>query len=70
MAYRFKASDVSMTDGVQRIAAAEFALIRQALDDKTLPLERKVHESRKGTKRLRALLRLTAPLLCGDGVPR
>lgn len=62
MAYRFKASDVSMTEGVRRIAAAEFALIRQALADKALPLERKVHESRKGTKRLRALLRLTAPV--------
>jgi CHAD domain-containing protein len=62
MAYRFKASDASMTDGVRRIAAAEFALIRQGLADKFLPVERKVHESRKGTKRLRALLRLVAPV--------
>lgn len=62
MAYRFKSSDTSMTGAVRRIAAEEFALIRQGLADKALPVERKVHESRKGTKRLRALLRLTAPV--------
>ncbi|MEQ9505342.1 MAG: CHAD domain-containing protein [Hyphomonas sp.] len=62
MAYRFKARDASMTDGLRRIAAEEFALIRQGLADKSLPVARKVHESRKATKRLRALLRLTAPV--------
>jgi len=63
MAYRFKPSDASMTDAVRRIAASEFAHIRSTLADKALPLDRKVHEIRKSTKRLRALIRLAAPVL-------
>ena len=62
MAYRFKASDASITEGVRRIAAHEFGSIAAALADKSLPLGRKVHEGRKATKRLRAVLRLTAPV--------
>ena len=65
MAYRFARSDRSMTDAVRRIAAEEFAHVRSALADKALPLDRKVHEGRKATKPLRALLRLTAPVLPG-----
>jgi len=61
MSYRFKASDTSMTDGLRRIAAEEFALIAAARTDRALAPERKVHEARKGTKRLRALVRLAAP---------
>lgn len=62
MAYRFKSSDASMRDAVRRIAAYEFDLVRACLADRTLPLSRKVHEARKATKRLRALLRLIAPV--------
>lgn len=61
MAYRFKSSDRTITDGVRRIAAREFALIRAILADAHLPTARKVHEGRKATKRLRALLRLVGP---------
>jgi len=60
MAYRFSAKDPTLADGVRRIAAEEFAAIERALSDPALPVARKVHESRKTTKRLRALLRLTA----------
>ncbi|MBA3067395.1 MAG: CHAD domain-containing protein [Hyphomonas sp.] len=63
MGYRFKAGEKSMTEGLRRVAADEFALIRQRLADKSLPLPRKVHEGRKATKRLRALIRLVAPVL-------
>src|SRR3990167_1501427 len=62
MAYRFTTRDASMTDGVRRIAAEEVAQVQASLSDKALPLERKVHQVRKATKRLRALLRLTAPV--------
>jgi len=65
MSYRFKAGDVSIADGVRRIADAEFSQIREALADTSLPLARKVHECRKSTKRLRSLLRLVAPVLPG-----
>lgn len=61
MAYRFKPSDASMTEAVRRIAASEFDLVRQRLTEKSLPTERKVHEARKATKRLRSLLRLVGP---------
>lgn len=60
MAYRFKAGDGSVTEGIRRIAAEEFAGIAAALADPALAPARKVHEARKGTKRLRALVRLTA----------
>jgi len=62
MSYRFKASDTSTTDGLRRIAAEEFALIAAARIDRALAPERKVHEARKATKRLRALVRLVAPV--------
>lgn len=62
MAYRFKSGDASATDALRRIAAEEFAAIGAALADKSVPLARKVHEGRKATKRLRALLRLVAPV--------
>ena len=62
MGYRFKAGEKSVTKGVRRIAAAEFAQIQASLADPSLPLARKVHEARKGTKRLRALIRLVAPV--------
>jgi len=62
MPYRFKASDASMTDGLRRIAAEEFALIAAAHTDRALAPERKVHEARKATKRLRALVRLAGPV--------
>jgi CHAD domain-containing protein len=62
MSYRFKASDASMTDGLRRIAADEFAMIAAARTDRALAPERKVHEARKATKRLRALVRLAGPV--------
>lgn len=62
MGYRFKAGEKSVTKSVRRIAAAEFAQIQASLADPSLPLARKVHEARKGTKRLRALIRLVAPV--------
>lgn len=65
MAYRFKSGDASTTDALRRIAAEEHATIASALADRNLPLPRKVHEGRKATKRLRALIRLTAPVLPG-----
>lgn len=65
MAYRFTSNDASITEGVRRIAAEEFAHLRASLADKSLPVERKVHEGRKATKRLRTLLRLTAPVFPG-----
>jgi len=61
MAYRFKSSDRTITDGVRRIAAREFELISAMLADTHLSAARKVHEGRKATKRLRALLRLVGP---------
>lgn len=63
MAYRFKSSDRTLTEGLRRIAAEEYALIGAVLADPSLPAARKVHEGRKATKRLRALLRLVAPAL-------
>lgn len=63
MAYRLKSSDRSISRGIRRIAAAEFALVHETLADDTIALPRKVHEARKATKRLRALLRLVAPNL-------
>ncbi len=60
MAYRFSAKDPTLADGVRRIAAEEFAAIDAVLTDPATPTARKVHECRKATKRLRALLRLTA----------
>jgi len=63
MAFRFSAKDHTVADGVRRIAAEELAAIEAALADPVLPTARKVHEGRKGTKRLRALLRLTAAAL-------
>lgn len=65
MAYRFSAKDPTVADGVRRIAAEEFAAIEAALCDPAMPAARKVHESRKSTKRLRALLRLTAAAVPG-----
>ena len=65
MAYRFSAKDPTVADGVRRIAAEEFAAIEAALSDPAMPAARKVHESRKATKRLRALLRLTAAAFPG-----
>ena len=62
MAYRFKSGDASTSEALRRIAAEEFAAIGAALADRTVPLPRKVHEGRKATKRLRALLRLVAPV--------
>jgi CHAD domain-containing protein len=62
MAYRFKSGDASAGEALRRIAAEEFAAIGAALADRTVPLARKVHEGRKATKRLRALLRLVAPV--------
>ena len=61
MAYRFKSGDRTITDGVRRIAAREFELIGAMLADTHLSAARKVHEGRKATKRLRALLRLVGP---------
>ncbi len=65
MAYRFKSGDRSVTEGLRRIAAAEFAAIAATLSDKGVSPARKVHEARKGTKRLRALIRLTRKGLPG-----
>ncbi len=62
MAYRFKPGDASTSEALRRIAAEEFSAIGAALADRTVPLARKVHEGRKATKRLRALLRLVAPV--------
>ena len=62
MAYRFKSGDASTSEALRRIAAEEFSAIGAALADRTVPLARKVHEGRKATKRLRALLRLVAPV--------
>ena len=62
MAYRFKSGDASTTEALRRIAAEEFAAIGSALADTSVPIPRKVHEGRKATKRLRALLRLVAPV--------
>lgn len=61
MAYRFRSNDKSVSAGLRRIAASEFAQLREILADRTLPADRKIHEARKTTKRLRALLRLVAP---------
>ena len=62
MAYRFKSGDASTSEALRRIAAEEFSAIGAALADRKVPLARKVHEGRKATKRLRALLRLVAPV--------
>ena len=62
MAYRFKSGDASTSEALRRIAAEEFSAIGAALADRTVPLAGKVHEGRKATKRLRALLRLVAPV--------
>ena len=62
MAYRFKSGDASTSEALRRIAAEEFAAIGSALADTSVPIPRKVHEGRKATKRLRALLRLVAPV--------
>jgi CHAD domain-containing protein len=63
MAFRFAAKDLTVADGVRRIAAGEYAAIEAVLTDPATPAGRKVHECRKATKRLRALLRLTVAAL-------
>lgn len=62
MTYRFKPGRETVSDGVHRIAAEQFALIFRALGDENLPSPRKVHEVRKAVKRLRALIRLIGPV--------
>jgi CHAD domain-containing protein len=65
MAYRFRSADKSVTDAVRRIAASEFDMALKVLADDRLPAQRQVHEVRKATKRLRALLRLVRPVMPG-----
>lgn len=62
MTYRFKPGRETVSDGIRRIAAEQFAHIFRALGDEDLPPARRVHEGRKAVKRLRSLIRLIGPV--------
>ncbi|MFD1808479.1 hypothetical protein ACFSHQ_11150 [Gemmobacter lanyuensis] len=57
MPYRFELSDVSLTQGMRRLALAEIARIQDALSQDPADTAA-IHTARKGIKKLRALLRL------------
>jgi CHAD domain-containing protein len=61
MGFRFEQGDPDLAAGMRRIAAEEVARAEAELADPRLPVERKVHQARKRTKRLRGLLRLVRP---------
>ena len=61
MGFRFEAEDADLAAGMRRIAAEEVARAEAELADPALPTDRKIHQARKRTKRLRGLLRLLRP---------
>ncbi len=62
MSYKLKKSDPTVEAGVRRIAVAQFSDMLGVLEDPSLPPARRVHEVRKATKRVRALIRLVWPV--------
>jgi CHAD domain-containing protein len=61
MGFRFEEGDADLAAGMRRIAAEEVARAEAELADASLAPERKIHQARKRTKRLRGLLRLVRP---------
>lgn len=58
MGYSLDPTDASLAAALRRIACEEAARARAEIADAGLSTERKVHEARKRTKRLRGMLRL------------
>jgi hypothetical protein len=61
MPFRFLLSDASVQDGLRRIGRREFEIALREIDDGALSGRARVHQLRKRSKRLRALLRLVRP---------
>lgn len=62
MAYRLKPGSERVEEGIRRIAGEEFARMAGIIAAADVPAPRKVHEVRKGAKRLRSLIRLIGPV--------
>ena len=62
MAYKLKPGKESVETGIRRIASSEFARMAEVLADTDMLTARRVHEVRKGAKRLRSMIRLVAPV--------
>ena len=62
MAYRLKPGSEPVEEGIRRIAGEEFARMAEIIAAADMPAPQKVHEVRKGAKRLRSLIRLIGPV--------
>lgn len=65
MTFQFRREDPTVADGVRRIAREELSALLAEIDDPDLDLEQTIHGVRKRCKKLRALLRLVAPVMKG-----
>ena len=63
MAYKLKPGHETVETGIRRIAGEEFSRIADVLANADIAGARKVHEVRKGAKKLRSLIRLVAPVV-------
>lgn len=63
MAYRFSRKDDAVQDAVRRITRQQVRAVVRRIDDPEADREVTVHEVRKVSKKLRALLRLVRPVL-------
>ncbi len=63
MAYKLKPGHETVETGIRQIADEEFSRISGILANPDLASARKVHEVRKGAKKLRSLIRLVAPVV-------
>lgn len=63
MAYRFSHKDESVQHAVRRITRQQVHAVIAMIDDPAADREATVHELRKASKKLRALLRLVRPVL-------
>ena len=67
MAYRFKRGDLSVQEGVRRIALGEIRNAMAEIDAAELAPDEIVHEARTHCKKLRALTRLVRPVFPAYG---
>lgn len=67
MAYRLSRTDRTVADAIRRIAVERIDDAVAAIDDPDVSRDKAVHTVRKRCKDLRALVRLTEPVLAGAG---
>lgn len=65
MAYRFRRSDVSLEAGLGRIALEQVRKAIAEIDDAAISPDETVHQMRRRSKKLRALLKLVRPAFDG-----